>query len=64
MQAGYLQLTSEGELSCCKKLKGVNQEKNPDQEVKDCFDKAKHVARWFANTQRVETIYICLGVRP
>lgn len=35
-----------------------------DNEIFQCIVKAEHVARWFANSGKVETIYVCLGVRP
>lgn len=63
LQIGYLVLSDNGGLSTGagrKKLK----KKSDDQEIADCIRNAKKVARWFANAGKVETIYICLGVRP
>lgn len=35
-----------------------------DEEIKDCVNKSKHVARWFVNAGTPENVYVCLGVRP
>lgn len=63
LQTGMIQLTSDGALSASPK-KGLSKTKFVNPEVSQCITKSENVARWFANTGKVETIYICLGVRP
>lgn len=63
LQTGYLVLTDNGELSVSENKKKLSK-KTDDQEIKECFTKAENVARWFANTDKVETVFVCLGVRP
>ena len=35
-----------------------------DEEILNCFKKANHLAKWFAHSGTVETIYIHWGIRP
>lgn len=44
------------------KQKGIKFLEN--EELEDCFKKSKHLARWFARSGTVETIYIHWGIRP
>ena len=64
MQAGYLEVTENGELSKVITSGVLSKTKYTDLEVTECLKKAEHVGRWFAGAGKVETIYICLGVRP
>ena len=64
LQAGFLVLTDEGELSKSHSNRSLGKARYADEEVKDCLTKAEHVGRWFAAAGKVETIYVCLGVRP
>ena len=43
-------------------LINVNAEKN--REMKDCYLKAEHLGRWFANMKSQENIYIAWGIKP
>lgn len=64
LQAGYLRVTDSGAIENALTGSALSKTKNTDCEVKECITKAENVARWFAATGKVETIYICLGVRP
>lgn len=43
-------------------LMKANAEKN--KEMKDCYLKAEHLGRWFANMKSQENIYIAWGIKP
>lgn len=62
LQTGYMKLTDDGALSNV--FGTLSKSKYKDLEVTDCLRKAENVGRWFAATGKIETIYICLGVRP
>ena len=64
LQTGHLVLSEDGELSVNSSRRGLGKTKSVDDEVKECLTKAENVGRWFAGAGKVETIYICLGVRP
>lgn len=64
LQVGKVKLTSYGEIEIVSSEKGLSKIKFADDEVKDCLNKSEHVAKWFATTGKVETIYVGLGVRP
>ena len=64
LQSGMVQITQSGELSISKSQKALSKKRFIDSEIKECITKSEHVARWFANTGKIETIYISLGVRP
>lgn len=63
LQTGMIQLSGDGTISTLPK-KGLSKTKFVNSEISQCIMKSENVARWFANTGKVETIYICLGVRP
>lgn len=63
LQAGMIQLTGDGTIGTLSK-RGLSKTKFVNSEISQCITKSEHLARWFANTGKVETIYICLGVRP
>ncbi|OSB10272.1 three component ABC system middle component, partial [Clostridium botulinum] len=64
LHVGLLQLTNNGELEIVKTVKALSKTKYTNDEIKDCIKKSEHIAKWFAATGRVETIFISLGVRP
>lgn len=64
LQAGYMMLTDNGELSKVITAGTLSKAKHIDSEVAECLTKAEHVGRWFAGAGKVETVYTCLGVRP
>lgn len=64
MQTGYINVTGNGELSKIITAGALNKTRYTDLEVRECLKKAEHVGRWFACAGKVETIYICFGVRP
>lgn len=64
LQAGYMVLTDNGELSKVITAGTLSKTKHIDLEVAECLTKAEHVGRWFAGAGKVETIYTSLGVRP
>ena len=64
LQSDTLQITQDGELSIATTQKSLSKTRYVDPEINECITKSEHVARWFAKTGKVETIYIGLGVRP
>lgn len=64
LQTGIIKVTNNAELEVNSMIKGLSKTKFVDDEIKDCLKKSEHVGKWFANTGKVETIYIGLGVRP
>lgn len=62
VQTGYFQLSNEGKLDIENKKLSVN--KSAELDVKECLKKAKHVGKWFALNNRVESIFLALGVKP
>lgn len=64
LQSGMIQITKNGELSIAKTQKSLSKTLFVDSEISECITKSEHVARWFASTGKVETIYIGLGVKP
>ena len=64
LQIGVISVNSEGELEINHTKKKLSKTKFTNSEIKECLNKAEHVARWFASTGKVDTIYCCLGVRP
>lgn len=63
-QTGIVILTSNGELEISPTSRVLSKTKFSDDEIAECLKKGEHVAKWFAATGKVETIYIELGVRP
>lgn len=64
LQTGYIVLTNNGELTVDYTAGVLSKTKHVDHEVTECLQKAAHVGRWFATAGKVESIFICLGVRP
>lgn len=64
LQSGKICLTPNGELEAPASTKALSKAKYVDDEIAECLKKSEHVARWFASSGKVETVYICLGVRP
>lgn len=64
LQSGLIQITQNGELSIAKTQRPLSKTRFVDSEISECITKSEHVARLFASTGKVETIYIGLGVRP
>lgn len=64
LQSGMIQLTQSGGLCTAASKKSLSKTRFVDPEISECITKSEHVARWFASTGKVETIYISLGVRP
>lgn len=64
LQSGIIQITQSGELSIITTQRSLSKSRFVDSEISECITKSEHVARWFASTGKVETIYIGLGVRP
>lgn len=64
LQSGLIQITKNGELSIAKTQRSLSKTRFVDSEISECITKSEHVARWFASTGKIETIYIGLGVRP
>ena len=64
LQTGKIFLNSNGELEILPTSRALSKTKFTDGEIADCLKKGEHIAKWFATTGKVETIYIMLGVRP
>lgn len=64
LQSGLIQITKSGELCNAKTQRSLSKTRFVDSEISECITKSEHVARWFASTGKIETIYIGLGVRP
>lgn len=64
LQTEKIILTPNGELEISPGSRALSKTKYIDPEISECLLKSEHVARWFASTGKVETIYIALGVRP
>ena len=63
LQSKMVHLSDDGTLTAPSK-RGLSKTRFVNSEITECIIKCEHVARWFANTGKIETIYICLGVRP
>ena len=44
--------------------KKLNEYKQSDTEIRECLNKAEHVARWFTKMNSEENIYSAWGVKP
>jgi len=64
LQASYVVLTDSGMLTASKIPRRLNQNLNDDEEIKECVNKSRHVARWFVQAGKVENVFVTLGVRP
>ena len=64
LQTGKIFLTPNGELEISSTSKTLSITKFVDEEISQCLQKCGHIARWFATSGRVETIYVVFGVRP
>ena len=63
--AGKVQVTDAGEIiKTPGRGKKLSEADYLDEEIKDCLNKSKHVARWFVDAGTPENVYVCLGVRP
>jgi len=47
-----------------KTLSKSSMEKSLDKEILECYNKAEHLGRWFANMKAEENIYAAWGVKP
>ena len=63
LQSKMVYLSDDGTLTASSK-RGLSKTRFVNSEITECITKCEHVGRWFANTGKIETIYICLGVRP
>ncbi len=64
IHTGYIIVTPSGELELVGQKKKLSKTRFTDKEVQECLKKSEHIAKWFAVTGKVETIYISLGVKP
>ena len=64
MQTGYIFINESGEIALTPTKRTLSKTMYTDDEVKECIKKSEHIARWFAQAGKTETIYITLGVRP
>lgn len=63
LQQKILQIT-DGELSVVKTLSKSRIEAITDQEIRECYNKAENVGRWFTQMGAEENIYAIWGVKP
>lgn len=64
LQTNVLLMNDQAELEVNSTSKTLSKYKFVDDEIKECLSKSEHIGKWFANTGKVENIYIGLGVRP
>ncbi|NCB42203.1 MAG: hypothetical protein EOM59_06245 [Clostridia bacterium] len=53
-----------GEINIAKTLSKTKIESITDKEIRECFNRAGHVGRWFAQMGAEENIYAAWGVKP
>lgn len=63
LQKNILEIT-HGELSVVKTLSKTKIGAIADQEILECYNKAEHIGRWFAQMGAEENIYAVWGVKP
>ena len=63
LQQNILEIT-HGELGVVKTLSKTKIDAIADQEILECYNKAKHIGRWFAQMGAEENIYAVWGVKP
>jgi len=64
LQCNCVRFTASAELEISPTTPSLSKTKFTDDEVKDCLNKSEHIAKWFVNAGKTETIFIALGVRP
>lgn len=64
LNAGMVKMKDNALLETTSVIKQNKVRKLADEEILNCFKKAKHLAKWFAHSGTVETIYIHWGIRP
>ena len=62
--SGMVQMSDTGEIVSASQKRKLSESFFWDKEIKQCIQKAKHVAKWFWGAGTTENIYACLGVRP
>jgi hypothetical protein len=63
LQLNILEIV-HGELSVVKTISKTKIKAITDQEILECYNKAEHVGRWFAQMGAEENIYAVWGVKP
>lgn len=63
LQQSILEITHT-ELSVVKTLSKTKINAITDQEILECYNKAEHIGRWFAQMGAEENIYAAWGVKP
>jgi hypothetical protein len=63
LQRSILEL-EHNELSIARTISKAKIDAIADQEILDCYKKAEHVGRWFAQMRAEENIYAAWGVKP
>jgi hypothetical protein len=64
LQTKVIVIDDDAKLKINTTVKGLSKSRFVDNEIKQCLIRSEYVAKWFANTGKVETIFIGLGVRP
>jgi hypothetical protein len=63
LQEKIISLDNSG-LNIIKTLSKSYIEKSADKEIVECYNKSKHLGRWFARMNTEENIYAAWGVKP
>lgn len=64
LQSSMVKLTNNAELAISQTLRPLSKTKYSNTEVKESINKGEHVAKWFVQAGKTETIFVSLGVRP
>lgn len=61
---GIVQISNSGSFVRTDVIDKLSENKFCNEEIKECINKSKHIAKWFAKAGSVTTIYVYFGVRP
>lgn len=64
MQAKLIELNDNADLSVSRTIKALSKSRYINEEIKECINKSTGLAKWFARSGTVESIYISWGIRP
>lgn len=64
MYCGIVSVSENAEVNIDRLLSVSKEKYAVDDEIADCILKSKHIARWFAKSGSLESIYVMWGVKP
>ena len=64
MQAKLIKMNNNADLSISRTTKALSKTKYTTDEFKECIKKSTGLAKWFAKSGTVESIYTNWGIRP